>query len=186
MVWLAAQALLGVLDFYKDLSAVPPRLLFLPVPALLTIAVLLSLNQSRNWLLQADLKLLTWLHVVRIPVELTLYLLFLHGGVPKIMTFEGANPDILSGISAIPVALLLFRGGKVRKAGLIIWNLACLALLVNIVYHAVFSTPYPFQKYGFEQPNVAIFYFPFLWLPAFVVPVVLLAHLSSLVQLLKK
>ena len=93
------------------------------------------------------------------------------------------NPDILSGISAIIVALLFFRKGKIQRYGLIIWNVACLLLLANIVFHAAFSIPTAFQKFGFEQPNVGILYFPYIWLPCCVVPIVLLSHLASLRQL---
>lgn len=39
--------------------------------------------------------------------------------------------------------------------------------------------------FGFEQPNRAILYFPFIWLPAIVVPTVFIAHLLSLWQLAK-
>jgi hypothetical protein len=184
IAWLALQAVLAYTGFYTRLDTMPPRLFLLPGPPVLFILVLFIAPKGRQWIANLNLKTLTWLHTVRIPVEITLYLLFTHGMVPKLMTFEGVNPDILSGISAIPVALLLFKGEKPKRLGLIIWNIACLLLLANIVYHAVFSTPYPFQKFGFEQPNIAIFYFPFVWLPCFVVPVVLLAHLAALKTLL--
>ncbi len=182
---LAIQTLLASLGFFTDLAAKPPHFIFLPGPPLIVIGILFISKKGRNWLDSLDLKMLTWLHVVRIPVEITLYLLCMHHMVPKIMTFEGFNPDILSGITAIIMAIQMFKNGAVKKYGLLIWNIVCLGLLVNIVYHAIFSTPYPFQKYGFEQPNIAVFYFPFIWLPGFIVPTVLLAHLASIRQLLK-
>lgn len=36
-------------------------------------------------------------NVVSIPVEIVLLLLYLHLAVPRLMTFEGGNIDILSG-----------------------------------------------------------------------------------------
>jgi hypothetical protein len=39
---------------------------------------------------------------------------------------------------------------------------------------------------AFDQPNIAILYFPFVWLPSVVVPGVLLAHLVSLRKLFQK
>lgn len=48
------------------------------------------------------------------------------------------------------------------------------------------STPSPLQKFAFDQPSIAILYFPFSWLPTFIVPIVLLGHLVSIRQLLKE
>jgi hypothetical protein len=73
-----------------------------------------------------------------------------------------------------------------NKKALVVWNIACLLLLANIVVTAVLSAPFPFQRFAFNQPNIALFYFPFIWLPCFVVPAALLAHLSALKQLLNK
>jgi hypothetical protein len=99
------------------------------------------------------------------------------------MTFEGKNLDILSGLSAPVIYYYGFVKGRMNKSMIMIWNLVCLGLLINIVVRAVLSTPYPFQQWGFSQPNVAILYFPFTWLPCCVVPLVLLAHLITIRQL---
>jgi hypothetical protein len=69
---------------------------------------------------------------------------------------------------------------------ILIWNFICLGLLANIVVNSLFSTPSPIQKFSFEQPNIAILYFPFSWLPTFIVPIVLFGHLISIRQLLKQ
>jgi len=45
------------------------------------------------------------------------------------------------------------------------------------------SLPSPIQKFGIEQPNVAVAYAPFIWLPAIVVPIVLFSHLAALWKL---
>jgi hypothetical protein len=100
------------------------------------------------------------------------------------MTFEGSNPDILSGISALLVYYFIFIKRKSSPTFLLVWNFIGLALLINIVIHAVLSAPSPFQQLAFEQPNVAVFYFPFIWLPSCVVPLVLFSHLASIRQLL--
>ena len=102
------------------------------------------------------------------------------------MTFEGRNFDILSGISAPIMAWLAFRNGKINRPLLLIWNVLALLLLINIVTNAILSVPSPLQKFAFDQPNVGILYFPFIWLPSTVVPIVLFSHLVSFYQLLKK
>ncbi|HLL95226.1 MAG TPA: hypothetical protein VK404_09645, partial [Spirosoma sp.] len=48
---------------------------------------------------------------------------------------------------------------------------------------AALAAPTPFQQIAFEQPNIGILYFPFVWLPSVVVPLVLMAHVSAFWQL---
>ena len=96
------------------------------------------------------------------------------------MTFEGYNFDILSGISA---PIIYFAFNKISKNMLVVWNIICLGLLINIVTIAILSVPTPFQKLGFEQPNLGVTYFPFVWLPGVVVPLVFLSHLASIRKL---
>jgi hypothetical protein len=115
-----------------------------------------------------------------------LFWVFLHKGIPEVMTFEGRNLDIISGITAPVIYYLGFVSGRLWPRTILSWNLICLALLVNIVTTAILSTPYPFQRFGFDQPNVAIFYFPFVWLPAVIVPIVLLSHLAAIRKLIGK
>jgi hypothetical protein len=183
--WLVLQATIAILGFYQVTDSIPPRLLpFAILPALLIIIGLFIF--SRDFVEKLPLQVLTFLSIIRIPVELVLLLLFQHGQVPQLMTFEGRNFDILSGISAPFVAWLAFRGSKTNKPLLIVWNVFALILLINIVSHAVLSLPSPIQQLAFEQPNRGVLYFPFIWLPSTVVPIVFFSHLASLWQLLRK
>jgi hypothetical protein len=126
------------------------------------------------------LKNLTVVHIVAIPVEIVLYWLFLYKAVPKLMTFEGRNFDILSGLSAPFFWYFGFIKQKLSRTVMIIWNLACLGLLLNVVVIAVLSLPTPFQQFAFDQPNIALGHFPFFLLPGCIVPMVMLAHIWSL------
>ena len=114
---------------------------------------------------------------------MVLWGLFQHGDVPRSITFEGTNFDVLTGVTAPLVVLFAFRSGKANRRLLISWHIMGLALLANVVVTAVLSTPVPFQQLNFDQPNVGMQYFPFVWLPSFVVPAVLFAHVASLVRL---
>jgi hypothetical protein len=131
------------------------------------------------------LRTLTALHIIRVPVELTLLWLFQAGLEPQAMTFEGSNFDILSGLTAPIVAWLAFRGGRANRTILIVWNLAALGLLANIVIVAMLSVPSPIQRFGFDHPNVGVSYVPFIWLPAIIVPLVLFSHLAALWKLFR-
>ncbi|MBD2766816.1 hypothetical protein IC235_02790 [Hymenobacter sp. BT664] len=185
--WLLLQGALALSGFYLVTDAVPPRFLLVVVPPTLVIVALFLTTRGRAYLdSRLKTKALLLLHVVRIPVELILYALFLHKVIPQLMTFEGRNWDILAGLSAPLVYYHVFRNQPSANKLLLVWELVGLALLLNIVVIAIFSAPSPVQRFAFEQPNVAILHFPFVWLPGCVVPLVLLAHLASLRQLLIK
>lgn len=183
--WLLVQSALLLSGFYTITTGMPPRLAFAIGPPLLLLLNRLLTKRGRAFLASLRLDILTLLHVVRLPVELGLYGLFLHGAVPRIMTFEGGNWDIVMGLSA-PLLYWLLRTRHLGRWALLTWNVLGLGLLSNIVVVAVLSVPSPVQRLAFGQPNVALLHFPFGWLPAVLVPLVLLAHVAALRQLLAK
>ena len=184
--WLIFQATLGIGGFYLNTQVVSPRLMLFSFLPALAIIILLFVSSRQSFIERLPLQTLTYLHAIRIPVELVLLWLYQAGQVPQLMTFEGRNFDVLSGISAPLVAWLAFRGGKANRPLLIVWNLIALGLLLNIVINAVLSFPFPFQQFAFDQPNRGLLYFPFIWLPSLIVPIVLFCHLASLWRLFRK
>lgn len=186
VIWLALQTLVGLTEFYTVTDTVPPRFLLLVGPPVLLILILFFTHRGKEFIDKLDQRYLTLLHIVRIPVEIVLFWLFVHKVIPELMTFEGRNFDILSGITAPLVYYFGFVKKTLNKTILIVWNLVCLGLLLNIVINAILSVPTPFQKFAFDQPNIGVLYFPFNWLPACIVPLVLFSHLAALRQLLSK
>jgi hypothetical protein len=181
--WLILHGSLASYGFFQNFDAVPPRVFaFGALPFF--IVTLVYLFFFRDFLAKWPLGLLTLIHVIRIPVELVLLLLFQNSLIPVEMTFEGRNFDILSGVSAPIVYFLAFRGGTINRPLVIGWNIVALALLTNIVTIAVLAFPSPFQMVGLNQPNVGVTYFPFIWLPAVIVPIVFFCHVVSLWKLI--
>jgi hypothetical protein len=106
LLWLVVQTALGLKGFYLNTNGLPPRLTFSLLPPVTAMVILLLTKKGRSFADGFDGKTLTLIHIVRVPVEITLYLLFLHKAVPEVMTFEGHNFDILCGLTA-PHDLLL-------------------------------------------------------------------------------
>lgn len=184
---LAVLLLSGVLanaGFYNQPSAIPPRLPLIILPAIGGILFIFFSKYGRRMLDRIDYEILTYMHVVRIPVELTILALFTFGLMPESMTFEGRNFDVLSGISAPFIAYFGYRLKTIPSWTLIIWNIVCLILVLQVVITGILASPGVFQQIEFEQPNVAVLLFPFVWLPAIVVPLVILAHIASIKKLL--
>jgi len=183
LVWLTLQALLAGNGFFKDVYSAPRKMLLIALPPFATIFILFLTSSGRKFIDSLPSQTLTWLHTSRIAVEIVLYFLFIHGAVPKLMTFEGRNFDIIAGITAPLIAWFGFIKQQLNKKVILAWNIICLLLEVNITVSAVFALPTPFQRFAFEQPNIAVLHFPFNWLPAFVVPAVIFCHLAVIRQL---
>src|SRR5438045_3422107 len=91
IIWLAIQAVFAIKNVYNsNAQSMPPPILLLGVaPAILTIIFLFITKKGRQLIDSLPLKNITWLNIIRIPVELVLLWLFMNKAVPKIMTFEG-------------------------------------------------------------------------------------------------
>jgi hypothetical protein len=161
--WLAFTGIAAGLGFYASDAR---RMILLVAPAILI--TLWALITQRLWIDSIRLRTLTRLHIVRVGVEAVLWMLYLAGQVPKLITFEGRNQDILAGASALFFSWFAFRGGKVNAQVLGLWNLASMLLVLNIIVLAAQSRPPVMTSW------------PYIWLPGFIVPVVLAAHLFVL------
>ncbi|WP_213805243.1 hypothetical protein [Granulicella sp. dw_53] len=179
ILWILLQSAVASTGFYTKTSALPPRFLLVIAPPLLLVLVLAFLPAGKRLIATMDLKWTVLLHSVRILVEICLYWLFLFKQVPALMTFEGGNLDILAGLTA-PIVWWAYSKQFVGKKFLGAWNVICFLSVMNALIRAMLSAPFPFQRIAFNQPTVAILYFPFVLLPAFIVPSVLLCHLVIL------
>lgn len=183
--WILVQTFIGLSEFYIMTDSLPPRILFLVLPPFATILLLFVTKRGRTFIDGLSVERLTLLHTVRFPVEVVLFWLCMFELVPQLMTFEGRNFDILAGITAPLVWYFGYKNKKMGRQAILWWNFICLALLLNILVNAVLSVPFSFQQFAFDQPNVAVLYFPFLFLPGLVVPLVLLSHLVSIRKLIR-
>ena len=181
--WGFVNCVLAYNGFYADFVALPPRFALILVPAIILIIVGL-LPRQRKWFEGVrDNRFSTLLHAVRLPVEIVLLQLFIVGMVPESMTFQGSNFDILMGVSA-PLVALLISTKKISRTGLIILNAVGLVLILTILSIGVLSAELPFQQFAFDQPNRGLAYFPFVLLPATIVPLVIWTHASDLMILI--
>jgi hypothetical protein len=183
LAWLAVTGAVGASGILRAQVLPPPLLVLGGVSFALTVALALSPLGAR---LAAGLAP-AWLvgyQAFRVPVEWVLYRLHEAGAAPVQMTFAGLNWDVLTGLSALPVAWLLARGLGGRPLALA-WNLAGLGLLANIVTIAVLSAPTPLRTFHNEPANVFVTHLPFVWLPTVLVQAALLGHLLSLRALLR-
>ena len=183
-VWILLQSILGLSGFYNNPDTMTIRFPLLFLPAVVFIIFLFITKKGKLFIDDLDLKTLTLIHTIRILVEIVLFMLFINKSIPEAMTFEGSNFDILSGLSAPIIYYYGFVKNKIGKPVLLAWNIACVLLLLFVVSNAVLALPARFEQFDFEQPNRALGYFPFILLPAFLVPLVLFSNLAAIRQLI--
>jgi hypothetical protein len=181
--WLAFTGALAARGVLLNFSAVPPRLAIVVLPP-----VLLALAVGFGGIADGVLRALPprWpvaAQVFRVGVEVLLWQLAAAGLIARMMTFRGANFDILTGLTAPLVAWLAFRGGRVSRRAVVLWNAAGLALLLNVVLRGLLSAPTPFRMLVTDPPNTIVARFPVVWLPGFFVATALLLHAASLRQM---
>lgn len=180
VIWLSVQAYLGYIGFYSsNTMTLPPRMMLILLPPSLVMPCLFLTSRGRAFIDSLSLLPLTLIHLLRLPIELILYGLALYKFIPELMTFEGRNFDILVGLTAPLVAYFGFVKPRISFWGLVLWNVFSFALLINIMVNGILSAPSILQQFAFEQPNVAVYHFPFCWLPAFMVPLILFSHMAS-------
>ena len=182
IVWSIMQSILAYIGYYQNTDSVPPRFGLVLIPTTFLIIYGLLPKQQKWFSEVRQTKISTFLHSVRLPVEIVLFGLFTNKMIPELMTFEGRNFDILMGITA-PIFGWLFIKEKVSKKILMGWNIIGLILVLFILFNGILSAELPFQQFGFEQPNRGINYFPFVLLPATIVPIVIWTHLSDMIKL---
>ena len=164
---------------------IPPRLMLVFV-VMLTLSLTLTFSKKLTTFLRiVPPSWLIYIQAFRVPVELMLWQLYLEGIAPIQMTFEGRNWDILVGITALIFGYFCFKQNGWGRKVAIIWNIAGLGLLLNIVVVAILSFPTPFRVFMNEPANTMVAKFPLVLLPAVLVTVAYTMHFFSLRQLVK-
>ena len=177
LVYLGWQICVGCISFTGFFVTYP---IVFPFTLVGTVGMVYYLFQKLD---TSKTKASYWLALcaLRLPVELILYRLALEKKIPTLMTFEGWNFDIIIGISA--GLILLYKSIQTKPITPFLfrlWNLAGLSFIFIIVGLAILSSPLPIQQIAFDQPNIAVLYFPYSLLPSGIVSLAVLSHLMLL------
>ena len=141
----------------------PPGIAFIVVPVLLfLIFFVVRSPASAQVALAVPLWLILGAQCFRVVVELFLHQLWIEALIPRMLTFEGANVDIYTGLSAPLIAWLSTRGRWGLKLALV-WN-----------------APGPLNLIHAEAPNQMMGTFPFLFIPGFFVPLAVVLHVIGI------
>jgi hypothetical protein len=181
IIWLIVVSVLAAFQLLSDFSSMPPRFFIVLIVPLVAIVYLTSTRTARKIIANIPPHSLLYLQSFRIFVEVLLWMLFLDNLLPIQMTFEGRNHDIFSGVFGLVIGFIVQR--KPSRILLYVYNIAGLALLINIVTIAILSTPVPFRVFMNEPANTIVTQFPVVWLPALLVPLAYTLHILSFRQI---
>jgi hypothetical protein len=160
---IAAVAQTGVL---ARVELLPPPFLLLAVAAFgVALGVALSPVGAR---LARGLPLwaLIGFQAFRFPLELLMHRAANDGLMPSVMSWNGYNFDIVSGVSALLLGgVLLFR--TVPRWLVVAWNSLGSLLLAVIATVAIAASPI-FRAFGDDQVNLWVTRFPYTWMAVMV------------------
>jgi hypothetical protein len=173
--WMSVTWVVAASGAFRQWNQLPPPFALLVLAIVLLGARLAFSGLGRGIATHVPLWALVGVQAFRLPLELAMHQLADRGIMPAQMSYSGLNFDIVTGATAIVVAVLV----ATRRAGgrlVMAWNLLGLALLINIVTVAILSTP-RFAYFGQDRLNVFVTYPPFVWLPAVMVLAAFAGHL---------
>ncbi|AKQ63719.1 hypothetical protein A176_000631 [Myxococcus hansupus] len=180
--WAGGWLVLAHSGLLSRLDVRPPPSALLPPALFLATGLLLWAREGHLLARHTPLWLLVGVQAFRLPLEVVMHQAALEGVMPAQMTFgevrdtTGLNYDIVTGITALPLALWLYKG-NVPRGVITAWNTLGCALLLTILAIGVASTPL-FAGFGTAptQLNTWVLFAPYVWLPTVLVGSALLGH----------
>jgi hypothetical protein len=180
-IWLAAQAaaaLSGLLGRF-DLRP-PPMVIWFASMVVMTLALAWS-PFGRRFADRLPFVALIGFQAFRLPLELVMHRAAVAGIMPNVMSFTGYNFDIVTGATALPLALYVWRRRRPRRL-IALWNVTGQLLLLVVVGVAFAASPV-FRAFGDDQLNVWVTEFPYVWI-AVMVAAALFGHVVTLRKLI--
>lgn len=179
-LWLAYVATLSWFGVFKFVPGRPPGVLLVFPPVIFFVA--LAVVRSR-WgsvaALTIPLPLLLGLQSFRVGVELFLHQLWAEGLAPKMLTYEGANVDIVTGLTAPLVAWIATRGRTGLRVAML-WSALGLIAVANVITRSVLTAPGPLNVLTSDIPNTFVGVFPYGLLPGLFPPLAIILHVLAI------
>jgi hypothetical protein len=113
----------------------------------------------------------------------TFLILYASNLLPGLFALPAGAGDVAVGLSALVIGISVSAGAQLRARTVLRWNLLGIADLVVALATGFLTSPSPLQRFAFDRPNDLISLFPLVLIPTFLVPLALVLHIISLVQL---
>lgn len=181
--WFAVSVALASLGAYRGAPGRPPTIEFgIVVPILVGCLMI--------WRWPAVVRLMdalppAWVIAVQFyRVEgATFLILYASKQLPGIFALPAGIGDVGVGLAALAIGINAFAGRPPRWRTALQWNLFGIADLIIALGTGFLSSPSPFQIFALDRPNELISVFPLVLIPTFLVPLAIILHIVSFIQL---
>ena len=178
--WLVYVGLLAYFGVVRNTTLRPPGIVYVLLPVFVFVLVYVVRSEaSARAAFAIPLWALLAMQVYRVGVEMFLHQLWKESLVPRMVTFEGANLDILIGATAPLIAWLATRGDRGLRLAFL-WNLLGLLSLANVATRSALTSPGPLRILHSDLPNLAIGMFPYTYIPGFLAPLAVVLHVLAI------
>ena len=179
LVWLLYIIIMVKMGWVSGFNLPPKGPLFIVFPAIL---IAIGVNQTKV-LQRARLYTPWYLPVIlqsfRVLVELLIYGGFINGVLPQRATFEGLNYDILVGLSAIVMGVLI-KTSILKRWAILTWNFVAMMILSVTAYSFIHT--YYFTDYVSNGGSAEFLNLPYILLPGVLLPIAVFFHIFSIQQ----
>jgi hypothetical protein len=103
--------------------------------------------------------------------------------LPGLFALPAGLGDVAVGLAAAVIGIRASAGRPIDSRTVLRWNLLGIADLVVAVTTGFLTAASPFQRFALDRPNELIGSFPLALIPTFLVPLAILLHIVSLIQL---
>jgi hypothetical protein len=114
------------------------------------------------------------------------FLDWLAGSAPAVFAVPAGTGDVITGLMALPTAIVLASGRPGSTRAALLWNLFGITDLVVAIILGALTSRGPLQHLAFDHPNLTTGIYPTAIIPVFTVPTSLVLHVLSLRQLLRR
>lgn len=181
--WLALTGAVAAAGLLAPAPDKPPPNMALALTGAFTLCGLALTAPGKRMIARIGGHWVVGMQAFRIPVEVCLWLGAETGVSPVLMSWHGRNFDVISGVLGLVLGLWMARRAVPRPV-LVAFHLLGLALVFNVAGHAIAATPGPLQQiHGAENVPMFVTTFPYVWLPALLVPLAIAGHILGLRQL---
>ena len=178
-LWLAGQAAAALSGWLGRFELRPPPIV-LWFASMLLMTLALAWSSFGRRFAKLPFVALIGFQAFRLPLELVMHRAAVAGVMPNVMSYSGYNFDIVSGATALPLALWAWRRPLPRWL-IALWNVTGQILLIVIAVVAFAATPV-FRAFGDDQLNTWVTQFPYVWI-AVMVAAALFGHIVTMRKL---
>lgn len=125
------------------------------------------------------------IHFLRVFTELLLWFMFTDIGrwIPKQLTIEGYNFDIIIALTAPFIAYRCFKARSWPKSYAVAWNVLGILMILNMYVMIILTSDTSLRVFLDGPSSRFVQDFPFVWMPTFTMPLFILLHLLSIKQI---